>query len=1199
MATDDKALDHFSGYLLRTLRLINFHNFVDETIAMQGSLFLMGNNGTGKTTIIDAIQLVLTGGQQLTYNAATVMGARAESGRTLAGVILRHDFESGKIGRESGAIGYAVLELQHVKTQQTLTLGVGAFVQGLDQRPELWGFVVDDALAEIPLTVRAAATDAAAHYRPVDKRELIELVGKAHVYDIGRYRTQVGNRLFGGRENFERFADLLKASKSYKELVVKARDFEGLFALLLPAPDHQVFQDIETTLQSLEKIEVDLKALHQEKDLLEEAMAVLDRVACAREAIERYKYIQIRFSFENVDREATQIQRAIHRNEEAIAESRTRLETVLPQVERTRAVLNELRIGEPARLLEEMERLELERRRAQQELTTRTAEIEAETSKEKTLARDAKRARADFDEALQEMLKALDRITWPASVPASMLTAADGALAALKESCRAVSLDAALNTNELRRLQNVVLRELDAVRARLREQQQPLLLRKAEFARATTALEAETIGAGHAVEFLPSVPGYADFAAELDSKNIEWSPLYRLIDTRENAPAGFADVLEACLGEAFLGAVFVAPEQLEAVVAIACARYPCITIADTAALEKLAPSAPAKNSICALLDAGGNERVSRFLEANVGAVTLADVAGNARGEQWLALDGVAYTGRAYRKLALPTRGLLGSTRRHAAIAVQLNERRARLAELGTQSQDVTAHLAGLHDAEQAFSAVRGAIEERVLPWLLAHRLQQHQNAAQQTQEIKERITRVKAAAARITKLCEQLTQQIESIRANKSAQTTGDISKQIDTLKKQLRELERERDQHQELIARHTERLDVARRQVQELDGRRGQLQEQLAAQRAALQAKVAPQHKEDLNHYVDVVCDGRGLRPAQLNELVREQERAINREIGSLVGLEDKTHQGRGGLLHHELLWAKYAFVYNEVRNELRDQNNEMAAALLDRLVTEVEKLESAVSERRRKLLEKTILGDLSNQYTRDLYRLRESLNAVNLMLEGLTFGRAQYKFTQKIKPEYRQVYGIVRRAGAIDPESQHQLKIFFESRLEQLRLQPDGTLPKFLDYRHWFDYQLHVKTVGAENGIELTNDIRRLGSGGEQAVPNYLLIMAMGALLFNQIGSKVRTLLFDEAFYGIDSARRDELLRFASRLGIALVVATPEMDGVTEAMRSSTTLLLEKNDQNEVFIGNFAWESKDGVQLDIFTQKAGTDAFTVTTAS
>jgi len=1200
MATDDKILEHFSGYHLRLLRLINFHNFVDETLAIQGSLFLIGNNGTGKTTIVDAIQLVLTGGQQLMYNAATVVGARSESGRTLSGVILRHDFETGKVGRENGAIGYVALELHHVKTQQTLTLGVGAFVQSLDQRPELWGFVVEEPLADIPLTVRAAG-DGAPRHRPVDKRELIELVGKTHVYDIGRYRTQIANRLFGGRDNFERFADLLKASKSYKELVVKARDFEGLFALLLPAPDHQVFQDIESTLQSLERVEVDLKALRLERDLLEEALSVLDRIAGAREAIERYKYLHARFLFENIDREATQIQRAIHRNEEAVAEARTRLETILPQLEQARTVLSELRIGEPARLLEELDRLERERRRAQQELSARHAEVDAETTKEKTLARDLARAHDDFNEALREMLRALDRIAWPASVPPTQLTAADAALGALKEACRAISLDAELNTAELRRLQNLVLRELDAVLGRLREQQQPLLLRKAEFERARAALDAETVGAGPAVEFLPDVPGYADFAAELDSKNIEWSPLYRLIDTRPAAPPALLDALEAFLGEAFLGAVFVAPEHLDTVVAIARRRYPHITIVDTAALDRLEDIAPAADAVCAQLDDGGNARVRRFLAVNLGRITVAQATGAATGEEWLALDGVAYTGRAYRTLALPTRGLLGSARRHAAVTERMNERRARHAELATQLADLTQRLVEMQQSEADVQAVRAAIEERISPWLLTHRLQQHANAAQQQQDARERLTRLKSMAGRIQKHIEQLTQQVESVRANKAAQTTGDIGKQIEKLKKQLLELERERDHAQEQIARHAERLDVGRRQLQELDQRRDQLQGQLATQREALRARVAPQHKEDLDHYVDVVCGGNTLRPTQLNELVREQERTINREIGSLVGLEDAGHKGRGGLLHHELLWTKYAFAYREDLNELRDQNNELASTLFERLVNEVEKLEIVVSERRRKLLEKTILGDLSNQYTRDLYRLRESLHAVNLMLEGLTFGRAQYQFTQKIKPEYRQVYGIVRRAGAIDPESQQQLKTFFESRLEQLRLQPDGTLPRFLDYRHWFDYQLHVKTVGAENGIELTNEIRRLGSGGEQAVPNYLLIMAMSALLYNQIGSKIRVLLFDEAFYGIDAARRDELLRFASRLSLNLVVATPEMDGVTEAMRASTTLLLEKNEQNEVFIGNFAWESREGVQLDIFAQKAaaGDETYLVTTKS
>jgi len=159
MTKEYQSLDAYSCYEMRELRLVNFHNFTDETINIKGSLFLIGNNGTGKTTIIDALHLILTGGQQLTYNAATIFGPRSEAGRTLAGVILRHDFESGKIVRESGAVGYAALELRHPKTKHVLTIGIGAFVQSLDQRPETWGFIVEEPLKNIPLTIRANSED--------------------------------------------------------------------------------------------------------------------------------------------------------------------------------------------------------------------------------------------------------------------------------------------------------------------------------------------------------------------------------------------------------------------------------------------------------------------------------------------------------------------------------------------------------------------------------------------------------------------------------------------------------------------------------------------------------------------------------------------------------------------------------------------------------------------------------------------------------------------------------------------------------------------------------------------------------------------------------------------------------------------------------------------------------------------------------
>ena len=44
------------NYTIAKIRLINFHNFVNETILVPdgGHLFLLGDNGSGKTTVLVA-----------------------------------------------------------------------------------------------------------------------------------------------------------------------------------------------------------------------------------------------------------------------------------------------------------------------------------------------------------------------------------------------------------------------------------------------------------------------------------------------------------------------------------------------------------------------------------------------------------------------------------------------------------------------------------------------------------------------------------------------------------------------------------------------------------------------------------------------------------------------------------------------------------------------------------------------------------------------------------------------------------------------------------------------------------------------------------------------------------------------------------------------------------------------------------------
>ena len=67
--------------LLSRLRLINWHNFADDLLDIQQITYLIGVNGVGKTTILDALRYCLTTNKN--FNA---LGNR-KSKRTLLGSV--------------------------------------------------------------------------------------------------------------------------------------------------------------------------------------------------------------------------------------------------------------------------------------------------------------------------------------------------------------------------------------------------------------------------------------------------------------------------------------------------------------------------------------------------------------------------------------------------------------------------------------------------------------------------------------------------------------------------------------------------------------------------------------------------------------------------------------------------------------------------------------------------------------------------------------------------------------------------------------------------------------------------------------------------------------------------------------------------------------------------------------------------------
>lgn len=108
---------------LTKIKLINWHYFQNETIQVDGSFLLTGENASGKSTILDAIQFVLTTSTR-SFNLATTVGEK-RSKRDLKGYVRCKTGEEGNTYYRSGSvISFVALEFYEESKDRFFTIGV-------------------------------------------------------------------------------------------------------------------------------------------------------------------------------------------------------------------------------------------------------------------------------------------------------------------------------------------------------------------------------------------------------------------------------------------------------------------------------------------------------------------------------------------------------------------------------------------------------------------------------------------------------------------------------------------------------------------------------------------------------------------------------------------------------------------------------------------------------------------------------------------------------------------------------------------------------------------------------------------------------------------------------------------------------------------------------------------------------------------
>ena len=244
---------------LTKIRLINWHFFTDETITVEGSVLFSGENASGKSTILDAIQLVLTT-NSTRFNPA----ANEKSRRDLRGYVRCKTGEEGNtyVRSQGAVISYVALEFYEESKENTFVLGVKLDSPDVEAEITKKWFVAEGRMESITFIVDG---------KPAMDKEFTQ-AGKKISFEnqVGRARDLFRIRL--GRLD-DTFQSMIIKSMAFKPMD-HVKDFINQFILPKNVIRTEVLQENIRNLREMQKLINEVRAqieqLHRITDRADE-----------------------------------------------------------------------------------------------------------------------------------------------------------------------------------------------------------------------------------------------------------------------------------------------------------------------------------------------------------------------------------------------------------------------------------------------------------------------------------------------------------------------------------------------------------------------------------------------------------------------------------------------------------------------------------------------------------------------------------------------------------------------------------------------------------------------------------------------------------------------------------------------------------------------------------------------------------------
>ncbi len=1146
-------------YKITAVRLVEFHNLGTTTIEIPegGHLFLLGDNGSGKTTILDAIHLVLTAGREMEFNsAARVAGAKDSGGRTIQGIVLRYNAVTGRPMRETG-ITYAAVELKS-DAGRVVSLAIGLSADGMDVAYERWGGIASVPVAELPLAVEEEGRLRAATQSEF-KRAVATLAGGKYYGHINDYADAVGARLFGGEAKYADVCKLLRTAKAYREIAARAANYDDLFRRLLEDPSRDTFEPLLKGLRELEESKGRLEQIDERATYLNELRRESERLATLRLKTDLVAWSEAEAKRISAVREGEALAESEQAGQRELSALEGEWAALKDDAARARERLSDLRAKDKTGLVGQ------EKAAAQRlsEAERKSADAERVLAEDRRAAGAAEKAAKGASEhrvaVLRKHADALSAAGKAANVPAGEVV--DALYGADAQDLTGLFAEA-----RARAMAEINVRTDAAFQARSE-------LESAH--RETEARRSELDAIRERGENLPDVPGFDEARAEIRAKMLNARPMYELLEPASGCDARHLALLERLVGDEFLATWVVRPDEADKVRRIAWKS------ADGGGTPSLPNAVRGRVAVppATVAVRGGSDDVSvndlapwlgtlvSFEESDVEAVALLArhlaAKGGPAGGDFLSLKTWLFRGREGLLPDAKPR-LVGAKARAAEQARLEKTAEARLAEAERTEKAAAKESAA---CDQARSSMQTFVER-----LEAARDDAAREAASvasanaELRRVDERASLSAARAEECRRAASACREELEDVRVRMRAEgIDGSLEKRIASAEKTLQAKERAADAARERIG-----------------GVRGRL-EGLAKARAAREAEAAESAAcaaASLARFSALVPDGKDAAQFASEEFPQlagagADFAALREELAKDSGaaeakIEQRIRDQKG---------ESYAFSFDRAANRIVDRRGVSLAEVLADETRRLDELKGVLDKKSREVFEQIFMGEVMRRLYLDLMRITDLTGRIQRQLAGRKFGSNRYAFSLSPVPEYEGFVRLVRKGYALDSGGdKDELRDYLEQHRDEILNADIDTVPDIFDYRKWFRFELKVVTEN-EEGRVIDRKVKSMGSGGEQAVPNYLLILTVAEFLFHGGDGveppKTALLLFDEAFYGIDAARRDQLLAFADALGLQLFVSSPDQDGVKREIRHSVSLIVVKDENLDVHLTPVVWRN------------------------